>query len=210
MTPARVASHVNVGQGGIRRGRGRVYGKRFRQAEVQYDDLSLRGHFDVGRLQVAVDDPFLVGRLHGLVHLPRHAQSFFHRKATLQQSLGQCLSRDQLHHQVVPAFGLLEAVDGGDIRMIERRERLGLTLESREPFFVAREFLGQDLDRYFPSELGVTCAVDLSHASHAEKRQDLVLRELRAGRQAHIYSALDRSVAIEAPRLHDARGDLLD
>jgi len=94
-----------------------------------------------------VDDPFLVGRLHGLGHLPRDAQSFFHRERTLQQSLRQCLSRDQLHHQVVQSFGLLEAVDGGDVRMIERRERLRLTLETSETFFVARECLGQDFDR---------------------------------------------------------------
>ena len=84
------------------------------------------------------------------------------------------------------AFDLLEAVDGGDIRMIEGRERLGLTFESRESFFVARECLGQDFDRYVPPELGVARAVDFSHAPDSDERENFVSAKLGVGLERHI------------------------
>ena len=61
--------------------------------------------------------------------------------------------------------------------MVERGERAGLALEAGDAFAVAREFLGQHLDRHLAPELGVAGAVDLTHASRAEGREDLVRPE---------------------------------
>ena len=45
--------------------------------------------------------------------------------------------------------------------MVQRREKLGFPLESRESFLVFRERLRKDFDRDVAVELRVTRAVDL-------------------------------------------------
>ena len=59
--------------------------------------------------------------------------------------------------------------------MIERREQLGLTLESIQPLSVARKFLGQHFDGHFAAELGIPSSVDFSHAARTEGVEDLVV-----------------------------------
>ena len=56
----------------------------------------------------------------------------------------------------------LGAIDGGDVRVVERREHLRFATKPRETLRVRREILGQHFDRDVPSELGVTCEIDLT------------------------------------------------
>ena len=58
--------------------------------------------------------------------------------------------------------------------MIERGEKLRLTLESRLPIRIAREFLRKHLERDFALQRCVAGAVDLAHAAGAKKRDDFV------------------------------------
>ena len=58
-----------------------------------------------------------------------------------------------------------------DVGMIQRREGLGFAYEPREPFGVAHEEIGQDLDRDVALELRVRGAIDLAHAARAEHVQ---------------------------------------
>ena len=62
---------------------------------------------------------------------------------------------------------------------------LRFALESREAIGVAREHLGQDLDRDVTIELRVARAIDLAHAAGAEGREDFVRAESCAGLQCH-------------------------
>ena len=48
-----------------------------------------------------------------------------------------------------------EAVDRGDVRMIQRRQHLRFPLEAREPIGIEREQFGQDLQRDIAIELRV-------------------------------------------------------
>jgi hypothetical protein len=52
------------------------------------------------------------------------------------------------------------AVHDGDVRMIERGERLRLPFEARQSLWIARKELGQDLDRDVAIQLPVAGAVD--------------------------------------------------
>jgi hypothetical protein len=65
-------------------------------------------------------------------------------------------------------------VDRRDVRVIQRREGLGFTLEAREAVGVVRERLGQNLDRDVAIQLRVAGAEDLAHAAFADRRGDLV------------------------------------
>ena len=60
-------------------------------------------------------------------------------------------------------LALLEPVDRGDVGMVQRGERLGFALETRQAVGVLRERVGQDLDRDVAIELRVgrakTCPI---------------------------------------------------
>ena len=60
-------------------------------------------------------------------------------------------SLDQFHHEGGRAPALFEAVDGGDVWLVQRAEDLGFTLEAREPIGIVSERLGQRLDGDVPS-----------------------------------------------------------
>ena len=69
---------------------------------------------------------------------------------------------------------VLEVVDGSDVRMIEGRENLSLTLETSHVVGIVRERSGEDFDRYVASEFRVPGAVDFAHAACPDKRKNLV------------------------------------
>jgi hypothetical protein len=75
---------------------------------------------------------------------------------------------DQLHHEHVPGGGLLEAVDLGDVRVIQERERLRLASEARETIGVEGKGRGQELERHLAIQASVTDAVHFAHSADAE------------------------------------------
>ena len=85
------------------------------------------------------------------------------------------------------AADLLEAVDRGDVRMVERREQLRLAPEAGEAFGIGSEELGQDLQRDVAAELRVARAIDLAHAAGAEQGGDPVRAEPSTGGQRHVW-----------------------
>ena len=59
----------------------------------------------------------------------------------------EILALDQFHHQRTDTIGFFETVDVGDVRMIERRERLRFAREPRQAIGIAGEGVRQDLER---------------------------------------------------------------
>ena len=72
-------------------------------------------------------------------------------------------------------------MDSRDVRVIQRRERLGFTLEAREPISVVRERLGQDFDRDVAIQLRVAGPEDLPHAACADAGDNFVDTETGTG-----------------------------
>jgi hypothetical protein len=72
-------------------------------------------------------------------------------------------------------------VDSRDVRVIQRREGLGFTLEARKPISVVRERLGQDLDRDVAIQLRVAGPEDLAHAPFADTGDNFVDTETGTG-----------------------------
>ena len=62
---------------------------------------------------------------------------------------------------------------------------LRLALEPRERVGIRGDGLGQNLDRDVPVELPVPRPVHLPHPARAERREDLVGAEARAGGKRH-------------------------
>ena len=117
-----------------------------------------------------MDDPLLTGCFEGFRDLFGDGQSLLDRHGTPRNPLGQRRPFHQLHDDGV----VLEVVDGSDIRMIEGRKNLSLTLETRHVVGIVRERSGEDFDRYVASEFRVPGAVDFAHAACPDRCKNLV------------------------------------
>ena len=120
-----------------------------------------------------MDDTSLVTCFESRRNLPRDGERFLDRDRAFLDSLCQRRSLDQLEDERLHPVRFLESMDARDVRMIQRREELGFTLEPRESSFVVHERLGKDFDRHVSLELLVTSAVHLAHAAFADWGEDL-------------------------------------
>ena len=165
------------------------------EAEVEHFDATVCGERDVGRLEIAMDDPLVVRRHQCVGNLSGDRQRFIDRNGAFGNALSQRLPFDELHHEELRAGCLLEAVQCGDMGVVERREQLGLALEAREPLGIGRERLRQDLQRDLTTELRVARAIHLTHPARAEWRDHFIGPEPGAGIQRHVWEKAERILA---------------
>ena len=83
----------------------------------------------------------------------------------------------ELHDDEVDALGGLDLVDGDDVGVVESGDRARLLLEAGAAGLVRQPVCRQDLDRDLAAEARVAGAVDLAHASRAERGDHLVRPE---------------------------------
>src|SRR5437667_11834414 len=85
--------------------------------------------------------------------------------------------------------------------MIERRERLRFTREPGQAIGIAGERLGQDFHGDVAIERRIARAIDLAHTAGADRGEDFVRTEARAGAQAHrfVTGAMRRS-SLKSPQ----------
>ena len=128
-----------------------------------------------------MDDAALVRRLERLRDLLEDRERLARRHGTARQPLGQRLARHELHLEERRVADLLEAVQRGDVGMVERGEHACLALEPALVLGIAGGQLVQDLEGDLAAEPDVLGAIDLAHASGAEGREDPVRANGAAG-----------------------------
>ena len=148
--------------------------ERFRQAEIQHLHRAVIAHLDVGRLQIAMDDPLFVCSFHRVGDLSGDGDGFVNRDRPLCDPLREVRSCDELHDQRANRQAVLETVNLRDVRMIERGQRLRFSRKTRQAIGVARERVRQDLQRDVAIEPGVSRAIHLAHAAGADGAGDFV------------------------------------
>ena len=97
----------------------------------------------------------------------------------------------QLQHQGPRALGFLDAVDGGNARVVEAGENLSFSLEPGQAIRIGGEGFGEDLERHLAVELGVDGLIDLSHAAFADEGGYVVMAESGADGQGHVRVCVD-------------------
>jgi hypothetical protein len=158
---------------------------RLGQTEVEHLDLALFRQLDVRRLQVAVDDTGLVGGGEAFGDLGGDAERFGDRQRAAGDALRQVLAADQLHRDEADAVGLVQAVDGGDVRVVEGRQQPGLALEARQPAGVGGKLCGEHFDRRVTIEGGVGRPPDDAHAAFTDLFDQAVVQQLLSGSEGH-------------------------
>ena len=86
-------------------------------------------------------------------------------------------------------------MNGGDVRMVQRREDLHFSLEPGEAIRVAGERLGQDLQCHATIELGIGGTIHLLHAAFANEDGHVVVPETGADVEDHNAFYLSASSA---------------
>ena len=112
--------------------------------------------------------------------LPRDGQRFTDRDRPPFEPIGKRLALDELEHERGRAIHVLDAVDGADVRMIQRGQQPRFALEAGEPLGIDREQARKDLDRDVAPELRVARAIDLAHAAGAKPCVNPIRTELPA------------------------------
>ena len=110
---------------------------RLRQPEVEHLHRAVGADLDVRRLQIAVDDALLVRGFERLGDLLRDGQRLVERDRAARDALRRVVALDEFHHERGHAAAFFEAVDGGDVRMIQRGEDFRFALEPREPIGIS-------------------------------------------------------------------------
>ena len=160
---------------------------RFRQPEVEYFHRAVGSYFDVGRFQIAMDDPPFMGRLERLGDLRGDRHDLVERHRPPGNAIGECRSFDQLHHQRAALTGFLEAVNLRDVRVVQRGEDLRFAAEPREPIRIGGDVRQQHLERHVAIQLAVAGAIDLAHSALAKFREDCIGPESLAD---HVFASL--------------------
>jgi hypothetical protein len=142
-------------------------------------------NLDVRGLQVPVDDPQLVSGFQGLGYLLRDRQCLVDWNPASSNSVGERLPLHQLHHERTAAVRPFQAVDLRDVRMVQRCQRLGFTLETCQPLGVEGHSFRQHFNRDLPSEVRIRRPIHLSHAPHADKGGDFIRAEVSTNGQRH-------------------------
>jgi hypothetical protein len=117
-----------------------------------------------------VDDAFLVRRVERRRNLFRDFERLDDREAgagTLE-ALRERFTFDELQDERADVGGLLDAIDGADVGMIDGREQPRFAREACEAFGVVGEGARHDLDRDVAPQPIIVGAVDLSHAAGAQ------------------------------------------
>ena len=93
-----------------------------------------------------------------------------------------------------PRLPFFQSVDRRDVRMIQRGEHFRLTLEARQAVRVSRQSRRQHFERHLSFQLGVSRSIHFAHSAGAEKTDDFIRAETRAGCQGQ-RRQLDQIVA---------------
>jgi hypothetical protein len=163
----------------------RIGHERFGEAEVEHLDRAVGPHLHVGRLQIAVDDALFVRGFECLGHLLRDRQRVIDPDGARGDAVSERRPFDQLHDERRGSGRPFEAVDGGDVRMVEGGERLRFAIEARQALCVRGHGVGEDLDGHLPREVRVGRAIDLTHPALADLNGHFVWTEAGAGRKRH-------------------------
>jgi hypothetical protein len=158
-----------------------------RLGDAEVDDLGHRlvvvhRHEHVGRFDVAVDDPLLVGVLDGLADRHEQLQPLARRQPAVVAKLRDGDAVDQLHDEIGPAARRGVGVeDAGDVLVVHERQGLPLRLEAGEDLPAVHAGLDDLQGNLAANRMLLLGHVDDAHAAFADLLEQLVRAEARAG-----------------------------
>ena len=122
-------------------------------------------------------DAALVRGVERVDELTRDPERLGNRQPSALQPIGERGPVDELHDERRHTALFFNAVEDRDVGMVQRRQGPRFPLEALDAVAVASKCVGQDLERDVTPQSHVSGAVDLAHASRAERAVDFVAGE---------------------------------
>src|SRR5262245_36375395 len=132
-----------------------------------------------------MNDSFLMGSFECLGDLPGNGQCLIEGNPLTRNPCGEAFTIHQFEHEELDTVDFVQAIDRGDVRMVQRGEELRFATKAPESLWIAGEGLGQDLHRDIASELGITSTVDFTHPAAAKRGDDPVRAKVNARFEEH-------------------------
>ncbi len=130
-------------------------------------------------------DALGMGRLDRAGQLSCLMQGLGDGQSSTAEPLSQRLSLDQFHDQRGTASALFDAVNRGDVGVIQSRQAPRLAFEPRQAIGVSGHGIRQNLDGDVAAEPRIPCPIDLAHTPGTEGTDNLIRSDARANRQGH-------------------------
>ena len=119
-------------------------------------------------------DPPFVRSFECVGDLQRDVECVRNREQPIGEPVGQRWSLDQLEHQRTNAPGLFKSVNRGNVRVIQRGQQPGLTIEACQSIGIGDHVRRQHLDRHVAIQSSIAGPIDFTHSADSEQRHNLV------------------------------------
>jgi hypothetical protein len=162
------------------------------QTEVEHLDPPVSADLDVGRLEVAVDHAGSVRGFEPFRDLSGDLDRLVERERSAFEAFGEVLALDELHGEEADLTFVVQTVNRGDSRVVQRGQQLRLALQAGQPVGVAGQHRRQDLDRHLTIECRVEGPPDHTHPARADLLDQAVVQQLPAGFDGHSSVLLPR------------------
>jgi len=146
-------------------------------AEVRDLHPAARVEQDILRLDVAVQDAFVMGELERLTNLRHQHHGLLRGEPARLHRLAQVHAVNELHQQKEEPARLAEVIDRDDIRVVEPGQNPGLAVEAFGECGIGGQRLRQELERNQAVEPRLAGLEDDAHAALADDFQDFELWE---------------------------------
>src|SRR5580704_9889985 len=130
---------------------GRTDRLHLRQTKIQNLGASALGDENVGRLDVAMHDALGMGGVERIGNLDPERKKRVNIERPSCDAVLQGPALEKLHRDVRLLVTLADFVNGADVGMVQRRSGAGLSPEPLQSLRIARQILGQKLQRDKPS-----------------------------------------------------------
>ena len=111
-------------------------------------------------------------------------QRLIERQCALCEALRERFTFEVFHHQKVDIFVATHVEECADVRVIQARDRLRLSLEALAAFRIVREVLGQRLDGDCPIQASIDGSINFAHAADGDETLQLVHAQHASGKPA--------------------------
>src|SRR5271165_3836501 len=116
-----------------------------------------------------MDDAAFVGVFEGFADLFGDGEGFGDGDGAGFDTVRKGGAFDQFHNQGVRGAGIFEAVDGGNVGMVEGGEQGSFAPEAGEALGIGGDSRRQNFQGDLAAEFAVAGAVDFAHAAYAEE-----------------------------------------
>jgi hypothetical protein len=140
---------------------------------------------DVGGLEVAVRDPFLVCRRDGVGEGNGDREKLVYGNAALGNRESERAALDHFHRQEQDSVTFLDRIDRDDVGVVQCCSGAGFLLEPAKSLGIVGKCRRQHLDGDFAAEARITGAVHLAHPAGTEQGDDFIWAKVGAGRERH-------------------------